>query len=316
MEERINLVRREIPVDTTDAELAAYSRAVRGLPIGEHRLGDEALQEELRAIIEDVFVGARPAISAVKGLADGNAAGAMPAYFLLKGLRFDRLACEPEADIRGSFVVGLSSFWGKPALGSYYDPNGKFAYRHVKARPVGLGEPLTLLNSTRDGFAHTDSAFKPRPEPLFALFMARPARDGGDTLIWSARALADWIGGQPGGSATLEMMRMLEVPFVGSVLTADKVIRKPILIDGSNDRIRYKRDAIEDGAKALGRSLTSDERHIMDTLDEATRVPDLTIRFGMNGGDAVVLDNHRTLHSRSAYADVERHVLKTTLYTN
>jgi hypothetical protein len=46
-----------------------------------------------------------------------------------------------------------------------------------------LGEPETLLNSTRDGFPHTDSAFKPDPEPLFALFTVRAAEDGGDSLV-------------------------------------------------------------------------------------------------------------------------------------
>lgn len=311
-----HFLRREISLRVTDDELAAFADAVRVLPIGENRLGDPGLQEALRAIIEGVFAGIGPAIRAVKALTAKNATAEAPAYCLLKGLRFDALQHRPEADIRGSFVVGLSSFWGRPALGSYHDPESKFAYRHVKARAILPGEPLTLLNSTREGFPHTDSTFKLLPEPLFALFMARAARDGGgDTLIWSAQSLSAWIAGQPGGAATLEMLRTLNVPFAGSVLSADKVIERPILMDGSLGRIRYKRDAVEDGAKALGRDLTADERHMMDTLDRATNVPELEIRFGMENGDAVVLDNHRTLHSRCPYTDAERHVLKTTLYS-
>lgn len=37
------------------------------------------------------------------------------------------------------------------------------------------------------------------------------------------------------------------------------------------------------------------------------------MRFALGEGDAVFLDNQRTLHSRSPFDDRERHVLKTTM---
>jgi hypothetical protein len=307
---------REVSIDVLDKEIEAYAKAVRGLPIAENRLGDRQLQENLRKAILSEFAGIGAIVSAVDALSNGREGNGAPDYYLIKGLRFHELAHDDDGDIRGSFVVGLSSFWGTPALGNYHAPDSKFAYRHVKARAILAGEQRTLLNSVREGFPHTDSAFKAAPEPLFALFMARAAEDGGDTLIWNVRDLTEWIASRPGGGATLEMLRTIKVPFVGSVLTADKVVEQTILMEGSDYHMRYKRDAIEDGAKALGRELTSDEKHMMDVLDKATDAPELTIRFGMGNGDAVVLDNHRALHSRSPFADVKRHVLKTTLYRN
>ncbi|WP_375414139.1 TauD/TfdA family dioxygenase [uncultured Bradyrhizobium sp.] len=228
-------------------------------------------------------------------------------------MRFHELPYAPAQDVRGAFIVGLSSYWGNPSLGNYHQPNASFAYRHIKARPIEAGEPESLLNSTRDGFPHTDSAFKPTPEPLFALFTVRAAQDGGDTLVWDVRQLVRWIAAQPNGATALAIMRERRLPFVGSILTADQVLHETIMLDGSGEKLRYKRDAIEDGAKALGRGMSSDERLVMDMIDAAAECPDLTVRFALGDGDAVILDNQRTLHSRTPFTDENRHLLKTTM---
>ena len=173
--------------------------------------------------------------------------------------------------------------------------------------------PKSLLNSIRDGFPHTNSAFKPEPEPLFALFVVRAAADGGNSLVWNVRALVEWIAAQPSGSEAVEIMRRRAFPFVGSILEAARVIHRPILIDSSNTRMRYKRDAIEDAAKALGRSVSPEENLVMDLIEAAARVPELTEQFPLADGDAVLLDNQRTLHSRTPFHDANRHLLKTTM---
>jgi hypothetical protein len=108
-------------------------------------------------------------------------------------------------------------------------------------------------------------------------------------------------------------MRERELPFVGSVLTPEQVIHAPVLLDSSGERMRYKRDAIEDAAKALGRGVSPEERLVMDMIDAAAECPDLTARFALGDGDAVVLDNQRTLHSRTPFSDEKRHLLKTTM---
>jgi alpha-ketoglutarate-dependent taurine dioxygenase len=51
----------------------------------------------------------------------------------------------------------------------------------------------------------------------------------------------------------------------------------------------------------------------MDMIDAAARRPDLTARFALGDGDAVILDNQRTLHSRTPFSDGKRHLLKTTM---
>jgi hypothetical protein len=302
-----------VEVDVSDRELAEFTHATAQLNIAEDALGRSDIQARLRELISDVFLDLPAAIDAGCRLATIERFSNHPLYCVISGLRFHELPYAPEHDVRGAFVVGLSSFWGNPSLGNYHQPNASFAYRHIHARPIAVGEPESLLNSTRDGFPHTDSAFKHEPEPLFALFTVRAAEDGGDSLVWDVRSLLDRIASQRNGPDALDIMHERSLPFVGSVLKPEHVINMPILLDRSRERMRYKRDAIEDGAKALGRDVSSDERLVMDMIDAAAECPDLTVRFPLRDGDAVILDNQRTLHSRMPFQDERRHLLKTTM---
>jgi TfdA family taurine catabolism dioxygenase TauD len=303
----------QVDLFISNDELGEFERATGGFDIAERALGGSVLQKRLRDLVLEVFPGISLAIYAGKQLAGRRRRAGQPEYYVIKGMQFHNLPSSPQRDVRGAFVVGLSSFWGNPSLGNYHQPDAAFAYRHIKARPIEADEPLSLLNSTRDGFPHTDSAFKPEPEPLFALFTVRAASDGGDSLVWDAGAVVKWIESRRDGRDAVEIMRDRPFPFVGSVLDPGKVIHATILLDESGERIRYKRDAIEDAAKALGRGVSADERLVMDLIDAATECPDLTVRFSLGDGDAVVLDNQRTLHSRTPYRDENRHLLKTTM---
>jgi hypothetical protein len=309
----MTLPQSRIEVSVSDSELAEFTRAAEELDIGEDALGLLDVQARLRGLISATFPALGPAVDAggVPG-ADHRLTGRSDCC-VITGMRFHELPYAPERDVRGAFVVGLSSFWGNPSLGNYHQPTASFAYRHVKARRIGAGEPESLLNSTRDGFPHTDSAFKAEPEPLFALFTVRAAEDGGDSLVWDVRMLLDWIAAQPDGATALAVMRERKFPFVGSILSPDQVIQATVLLGASGERMRYKRDAIEDAAKALGRGVSPDERLVMDMIDAAAQCPDLTVRFALADGDAVLLDNQRTLHSRSPFSDEKRHLLKTTM---
>ncbi|HEV7600149.1 MAG TPA: TauD/TfdA family dioxygenase [Bradyrhizobium sp.] len=305
--------RSRIEVSVSDDELAEFTRGAGQLDIAEGALGRPDLQARLRGLISGTFRHLEHAVDAGRSLDPAHRLFTGLDCCVITGMRFHQLPYAPERDVRGAFVVGLSSFWGNPSLGNYHQPTTSFAYRHIKARPIEAGEPESLLNSTRDGFPHTDSAFKPKPEPLFALFTVRAAEEGGDSLVWDVRMLLSWIAAQPDGSTALDIMRERSLPFVGSILAAEQVIHASVLLDASGERMRYKRDAIEDAAKALGRGPSPDERLVMDMIDAAARCPDLTARFALGDGDAVVLDNQRTLHSRTPFSDEKRHLLKTTM---
>jgi Taurine catabolism dioxygenase TauD, TfdA family len=307
------LSRSRIEVSVSDGELAEFKRAAGELDIAEDALGRPDVQARLRELISETFRNLGPAVDAGGSLGAAHRLSTRSDCCIITGMRFHELPYAPERDVRGAFVVGLSSFWGNPSLGNYHQPTASFAYRHIKARPIEGGEQESLLNSTRDGFPHTDSAFKKDPEPLFALFTVRAAEDGGDSLVWDVRMLLNWIAAQPDGATALAIMRERKLPFVGSVLTPEQVIHAPVLLDASGERMRYKRDAIEDAAKALGRGVSPDERLVMDMIDAAAECPDLTTRFALGDGDAVVLDNQRTLHSRTPFSDEKRHLLKTTM---
>jgi hypothetical protein len=305
--------RSRVEVSVSDDELAEFTRGAGELDIAEDALGSPDVQMRLRGLISETFRNLGPAVDAGRSVGAADRPSTGSDCRIVTGMRFHELPYAPGKDVRGAFVVGLSSFWGNPSLGNYHQPTASFAYRHVRTRPIEAGEQESLLNSTRDGFPHTDSAFKPDPEPVFALFTVRAAEDGGDSLVWRVHTLLDWIAAQPDGATALAVMRERKFPFVGSVLTPDQVIHAPVLLDASGERMRYKRDAIEDAAKALGRGVSPDERLVMDMIDAAAECPDLTVRFALGDGDAVILDNQRTLHSRTPFSDRRRQLLKTTM---
>jgi hypothetical protein len=307
------ILHKQVELHVSDRELAEFERATKDMTIAEGALGRPDIQAQLRDLIPDIFKDAPRAIDAAKKLNATGRSSRHPDYYLIKGLRFHELSYAPDKDVRGAFVVGLSSFWGNPSLGNYHQPDASFAYRHIKARPLQPGEQESLLNSIREGFPHTDSAFKPHPEPLFALFAVRAARDGGDSLVWNVRAIVDWIASRPTGPEAIDIMTQEAFPFVGSILEPERVVHMPVLMDNSGERMRYKRDAIEDAARALRRDASAKEHLVMDTIDAAARSPELTVRFALRDGDAVIFDNQRTLHSRMPFSDVDRHLLKTTM---
>src|ERR1041385_2621326 len=223
-----------IEVSVSGDELTEFTRASMELDIAEDQLGRPDVQTGLRRLISGIFRGLGPAVGADARVEAAHPGSTRSDCCVISGMRFHELP-----------------------------------YRREKhASQTEAAEPESLLNSTRDGFPHTDSAFKPKPEPLFALFTVRAAEEGGDSLVWNVGMLLHWIAAQPDGAAALAIMRERALPFVGSVLTPEQVIHAPVLLDASGERMRYKRDAIEDAAKALGRALSPEERRSEEHTSE------------------------------------------------
>src|ERR1039457_4598016 len=55
-------------------------------------------------------------------------------------------------------------------------------------RPVSRDRGQTFSQRDGEALLHTDAAYRAAPEPLFALFCVRPARDGGHTRLLAAGA--------------------------------------------------------------------------------------------------------------------------------
>jgi hypothetical protein len=311
---RLSSALREIEISVVDHELQQFERLVTRAGFHEAALGKPDVQRALRHFILETFAEIDVLIDGMAGRPWGyRRVSSEPDYLVLRGLRFHEFPYSAEADVRGAFVVGLSSFLGDPSPCHHRWPDSHLAYRHIKGWTVAANESRMRRDGMTSGFPQTDSAFKLAPEPILALFVAQAARDGGDTLLWSGASVMEWIAAQPDGCEAVEIMASHDFAFVGSVARPNRVIFAPILLGNDRAKMRYKRDAIEDAARVLGRRLFREERLAMDMIDAAANSPDLTFRLKLDDGDAIIVDNHRTLHARTDFADPNRHLLKTAI---
>ncbi|MGJ7611230.1 MULTISPECIES: TauD/TfdA family dioxygenase [unclassified Variovorax] len=84
---------------------------------------------------------------------------------------------------------------------------------------------------------------------------------------------------------------------------------------------RYLRNAIEPGFEKSGVPATNAQVEAMDLFDELAGSKDLCFDFEMEPGDMQLLNNHVTVHSRTAFEDYEeedkkRHLLRLWLRTD
>lgn len=304
---------KEIPEEWVDTNLSVgealrqFESIIQELDVRECILGDPYIQAQIRQAILESGVVSREAIARGQEVALKK----LP-FFVLRNVGYQHLPYSSEHDVRGALLVGLTSFNGAVHTGNYHDPNSCFAYRHITPwDTIPEGCPKSLLNSTRDGFPHSDSSFLEEPEDTFMMAAARQASSGGESLIWVVEEIKDWIGSQNQGAEALEILSTIDFPFVGSILEAEHLNWKPIL--WGDNCIRFKMEAIEDALKVTGDKLSAEQQFALDMLCSAFVQPELTYMFRLETGDQVWIFNHATVHSRLPFSDSKREMIKATV---
>ena len=136
---------------------------------------------------------------------------------------------------------------------------------------------------------HTDCSNKANPPNLVAFAMERPdPQGGGESVMLSAADLVDEL---PTG--LIRQLRQPDFPF-----TAKK--RYPILQgEGDDVQIRYYRQQIN---SALGKQCEVSDtlQSAIDKLEHYLASSQRSVRFAMQAGEVVMMDNQRVLHGRSA----------------
>jgi len=149
---------------------------------------------------------------------------------------------------------------------------------------------VTRYSRTPDALPlHTDCSNKAVPPNLVAFAMERPdPQGGGESVMLSALDLVHEL-----PEDLVSLLRQPVFPF-----TTKK--RYPIL-QGEGDalRIRYYRQQIN---SALGESyaLSDNLREALDELERYLELSTQSVRFAMQPGEVVIMDNQRVLHGRSA----------------
>ncbi len=160
----------------------------------------------------------------------------------------------------------------------------------VDATQSTRGGNVTRYSRTPDALPlHTDCSNKVSPPNLVAFAMERPdPQGGGESMMLSAADLVDEL-----PAHLISQLRQPDFPF-----TAKK--RYPILQgEGDDVQIRYYQQQIN---SALGKQCAVSDT-LQSAIDELERYLALSVRsvrFAMQAGEVVMMDNQRVLHGRSA----------------
>jgi alpha-ketoglutarate-dependent taurine dioxygenase len=165
--------------------------------------------------------------------------------------------------------------------------------------------------SVRAGGAglHTDAQYHAVPEDLVCLFGVRPAADGGLTQLLSACDAVTAVARHRDGARLLALLADAVWRWnPPGVFAADGRSPAPLAaVLPTDGTIRWRADNLDAGLQdACLRAADAVSR----CLENAPEV--VTLRLG--SGDAVIIDNQRTLHGRTSFADPCRLLLRVRLW--
>lgn len=146
---------------------------------------------------------------------------------------------------------------------------------------------------------HTD------PPPMLALHCVRAARTGGENRLVSAESIRRRFRAErPDLLPVLETGFMYYLP--DESVQGAGVFRGPMpaLIDGPGGlSCVYYRPFIDRAVAQSGKALSAREKEALDCFDQYAADDDLQIRFTLQPGETLILNNFRVLHARDNFED-------------
>ena len=221
---------------------------------------------------------------------------------LLRGLPMERYTRDEAAML----------YWGIGATLGPTIPQNTKGERLYSVRDEGYsiakdyGATGVRYSKTTESFNfHTDSApiLTTATPDVIGLFAMQTAKYGGETLLVSAKTVHNVLLAEQ--SDTLEH---LYGPFHHD-RTAEwqpgqaRTLEAPVLRFDSDLEMRYMRFYIEQGHAKAAVPLSPEHVAAFDSLDAVMNRAELQLRFAMEAGDILLLNNHFVLHSRTAFED-------------
>lgn len=164
----------------------------------------------------------------------------------------------------------------------------------------------TAGTTLREVPPHSDEAFAYAPPGIEVLACVRPAKDGGDSIMVDGFGIAEKLrSDNPLGFDLLARWNHHFVRFHPEKL--DQRAYAPVIALDDDDKISGIR--LHTRASA---PLDLPEHAMEDYLNAYHQLCDMMmdqsnqIRLRLEAGDAVIFDNHRALHARSAFSDRQR----------
>ena len=197
---------------------------------------------------------------------------------------------EPRSVIKVASLVGHVS---QSAYGDVFD-----------LKPGGTAG--TAGTTRRAIVPHTDEPFSYAPPGILTLACVNNARDGGDTVLVDGFHLAEQLRQSfpDGFQALVEWNHCFVRRHSG---TFDQRARVPMIsLDDDGMVCGIRLHTRSSGPLCLPEEVTEFYYSAYRNLSAAMMDADNQVRVSLEPGDAVIFDNHRILHARTAFSDQDR----------
>ncbi|GAA1252091.1 hypothetical protein GCM10009609_14280 [Pseudonocardia aurantiaca] len=163
---------------------------------------------------------------------------------------------------------------------------------------------------------HTDNGALPVPERFFLLYAVRAAQCGGGvSLLRDGRVVKSHLEETPEGRAAVRLFTETELPRripdefkKYANIAPDGCLHAPVLAE--KPMWRWRKNGIRKGIAAHPEYQTREVRQALDALrEQLVNGPD-EIRQVIPTDGILIINNHITLHGRTAFTDPERHLLR------
>jgi len=172
--------------------------------------------------------------------------------------------------------------------------------------------PVSMTNAeTR---FHTDSSSVDVVPDFVGLLCEQPSNQGGESLVSNAvRAYHQLRERAPELAALLERPLIRDVVTPGREKNLANLLRNRFPVFQLCDRpggvlFRYMRYWIEKGQRRAEQPLCERQLAALDLLDELLEAPDNVLRFQLERGEILWVNNRRLAHNRTAYQDTPDNV--------
>lgn len=174
---------------------------------------------------------------------------------------------------------------------------------------VASPDQRTLGNSTEFVPPHTDESYLHTPTGILVLYCVKPARDGGESILVDGFNAAYQL--RDRDSRAFELLSRCPQPNHRVVPGEEKDFRsrsRVLTVDenGNLSGLRFHARALApidvpgDLARRLHAANYALSERLLDPVNQFC--------YPLRAGEAMIFDNHRVLHARKAFTDLDRHL--------
>jgi hypothetical protein len=221
-------------------------------------------------------------------------------------------AAEVDEKRKGAFALAV-------LLG---DPTANIPFDHVLWDVKNKGDEksghTSFSENERKADYHTDSASLPIPEHFFFLYTVRAADCGGGiSLLRDGRILKNQLEQTPTGREALRTLSETKLPkrisklFKNHAEVADDGnFYAPVISVDREPMWRWRKHGLRKGLASNPEYDTPEVRRALATVSDLLDSAPDEIRTVIPTDGILIINNHITLHGRTAFTDPERHLLR------